>query len=97
MVDNNRLGMNRAEYFTCPCCGQKAPIERITETEQPFDFEMWVQEFGGKRAFTPEERQNLWGKRRGRGSAPGLMTWAPSQILKQHQDAIAKRIAQLLK
>lgn len=87
---------NQAEYFTCRCCGMKAPIERITK-EGPFEFEMWVQEYGGKRAFTSEERQARRGQRHGLGSAPGLMTWTPTQIMQRHRDAFAKRIKDISK
>jgi hypothetical protein len=104
VLDNNeqipeaphRLGMVRAEWFTCPCCGQRAPIERLTK-EGPFDFIMWIQEYGGKRALTPEDRLARRGRRYPRGSAPGNMTWDKTEISKNHRDAIAKRKREMLK
>ncbi len=84
-------GQNQAEYFTCPCCGFKAPIERLTE-QGPFKFEVWRQTYGGKRAFTPEERSRMKGRKPRRGGAPGVMAWSPRRTLKRHMDAIRKRV-----
>jgi hypothetical protein len=90
----HRLGMVRAEWFTCRCCGQRAPIERLTK-EGPFDFQMWIQEYGGKRALTPEDREARRGRRFPRGSAPGNMIWSPTEIMKKYQDAFDKRISDI--
>lgn len=85
---------NRAEYFTCPCCGMKAPIERLTE-EGPYDFEMFLQEYGGKRPFTPQERAERRGQRSGRGSGVGIMSWTPIRTRAEHRKAIDKRLREV--
>jgi hypothetical protein len=90
-----RAGMNREEYFTCPCCGQKAPLTRLTKGG-PYEFEMWNEEWGGKMPLTEDERIARRGQRFGRGSAPGNIKWSPAKILKRHRDAIANRLSQLL-
>ena len=85
---------NQEEYFTCPCCGMKAPMKRLTE-DGPYSFEMFLQEYGGKRALTAAERKARRGESRGKGSGVGLMTWTQIDVQPQHQDAIDKRISEL--
>lgn len=85
---------NQAEYFTCPCCGMKAPIERLTQGG-PYEFEMFLQEYGGKRPLTPEERVARRGRRFGRGSAAGLMEWHPTRTLVRHRNALNKRLKEI--
>lgn len=91
----HRTGMNREEYFTCPCCGMKAPLKRLTQGG-PYTFEMWIEEWGGKQPLTEDDRIARRGMRLGRGSAPGNIKWSPTKILKRHRDAIANRVSQLL-
>jgi len=81
--------------FVCPCCGQHAPIERITE-EGPFEFQIFKKTLGGKRRLTEDERKARWGHHPTKGKAPGFLDYSPAPIEKQHRDAIAKRITELL-
>jgi hypothetical protein len=80
--------------FRCPCCGQHAPIERITE-EGPFEFEVFVKTLGGKRKLSEDERKARRGQRFPRGSGPGRLDYEPTRTLKSHRDALNKRLQEL--
>ncbi len=85
-----------SRHFRCPCCGQHAPIERITE-DGPFEFQVFEKRLGGKIPVTPEERRRSKGRRRGKGSAVGVLDYSEVRSQKEERDAIAKRIGELSK
>lgn len=82
--------------FRCPMCGQHAPVERLSD-EGPFEFQIFRKTLGGKRELTDAERKARRGQRYPRGSGPGKLDYEPSRTLKRHQDALARRIQQLVK
>lgn len=99
--DNNesvarRLNIGESLHFRCPCCGQHAPIARIT-SEGPFKFGLFIKTLGGKRELTEEEHNARRGRRRGKGSAPGLLIYQSTPMQKKYEDAIAKRKQEMLK
>jgi len=85
---------NVTEIFRCPCCGMRAPITRLTE-EGPFPLEKWLQTYGGKRAFTDEERMTMkWTKFR-RGGAPGNIEYIPQEVTEELRELVRKRLEEL--
>ena len=91
-----RQNVNEVLQFRCPCCGQHAPMVRITN-EGPFEFEVFQKTLGGKRKLTDEERKNRRGQRRGKGSAPGVIGYESIPTQPKYKDAIAKRKQEMLK
>jgi len=58
-------------HFSCPCCGQHAPMERLSEG--PFPFALFRKILGGKQKLTPEQRATR--RTQYKGSAPGLLNY----------------------
>ena len=81
-------------HFKCPCCGQHAPIERLTQ-EGPFEFEIWVKKLGGKDKLSPEERERRKGHGFHRGSAPGRLDYHQVETDDEMESLIAERISEL--
>jgi hypothetical protein len=85
---------HESQHFRCPCCGQHAPVERLTE-EGPFEPALYEKSLGGKRKLTPEDREARKGKGFRRGSGPGLLDYNEVPMTPEIQDALARRIAEL--
>jgi hypothetical protein len=85
---------NRTEVFHCPCCGQVAPIVRLTE-DGPHDFDQGAYTWGGSRPLTDEELEKRF--KYGRGSAPGLINYEPWHMpTEELRDALIIRLNELL-
>lgn len=82
-------------HFRCPCCGQHAPIERLTE-EGPFELALFEKILGGKRKLTTEEREERKGGFFLRGSAPGSLEYEEVPLTKEVVDLMAKRLTELV-
>ena len=82
------------ELFRCVCCGQLAPITRLTE-EGPFPLEKWLQTYGGKRALSDEELEGMKGRTFRRGGGPGIIEYYPQEVTDELRALIEKRIKEI--
>ncbi len=80
--------------FRCRCCGQLAPMERLTE-EGPFPLERKLQTFGGKRKLTDEQRELRRGRPFKKGGAPGKIEYQPLKVGEELKTLFEQRIAEL--
>ena len=82
------------EVFRCRCCGQIAPVVRLTE-EGPFPLERKLQTFGGKRKLTDEQREARRGRPFKRGGAPGIIDYQELDMSDELVALFEKRIEEL--
>ena len=87
--------MKERLVIRCPCCGQIAPADRLG-SDGTYPLEVYIHHWGGKRAFTDDEREDRKGKSFKRGSAPGLMFYEKIEIPAQIADLFKKRATALI-
>ncbi len=84
----------KTEHFSCPCCGQHAPIERITE-EGPFQFALFIKTIGGREKLSAEEKEKQISYGYRRFHVPGKLDYDPIPMDKDMLEAMQKRIEEL--
>lgn len=83
--------------FSCPCCGQHAPLVRITE-DNAFDFGLFLKVLGGKHPLTDDEREeraSLGGSFRP-GTARGRLDYDELPMTAEAQAAMVVRLKEAL-
>lgn len=86
-------------YFRCACCGQRAPLERLSE-EGPFQLAEFIRSIGGKVKMSPEERMARKGRkdpRHFRGSGHGRIEWMEEGLSDEVIALWQKRLQEILR
>ncbi len=84
--------MPETRVFSCPCCGQRAPQERLEGGTPPFPLEAFTHVFGGKVRMSEEMREARKGMPFQRGSGPGRMHYEDLDVTDELRENFARRI-----
>ena len=84
--------MPETKHFRCPLCGMVAPLENLDNS--PYQLQMFIKSFGGKVAFTNEQRELLSGTTR-RGGAPGRIVYDEIEVPDELFDKVESVVGEL--